>query len=744
MKLERTARFAVFGSAGSGQAKAAAKPPQDKAKDAGKAKGDKKEAKSKAKGKEVAPKGSPAPNGGNVDTDAMNAAVTKQGSIVKQMKKDLIGGDELKAAVDKLLELKATLAAALASQTSDSDAFDRKAFDDTILSRMFVVPAFEIHGGSAGLYDLGPPACGLKAKVVATWREHFVLKENMLEMDCTNLTPEEVLKTSGHVERFTDLMVKDIVDGECLRADKLLEDWIDKLLADNPTMSAAERDEHQLVQRQADAYSPKELHDILQKYKVTSPAGNGLTEPFPFNLMFQTTIGPEGSSIGYLRPETAQGLFVNFKRLLNFNNQRVPFAAAQVGLGFRNEISPHNGLLRVREFCMAEIEHFVNPEHKEHARFSEVKDKRLVLFGRDQQLGTGKTVSMTIGEAVASGLVNNETLGYFMARTQLFLEKIGMDPERMRFRQHLATEMAHYASDCWDMEIKTSYGWVECVGHADRACYDLQVHAAKTNTPMLASQRLDTPREVTVYKLNVDRKKIGMTHKADQKKVVAALEKVSEDEPAVLALDGKLNSSGEAEVEGFKVTREMASWKASKKMMTEEKFTPSVVEPSFGIGRILYALLEHSFYMREDDEQRAVFSFKPTVAPIQVGIFPLSANAGFHKVCRALDDECKKLSIQTRTDMGSQSLGRRYSRSDELGIPYGVTVDFQTLEDDTVTLRERDTMSQIRLPKLAVLDIAKQLLTGQLTWEKAQARFPPHKEQVLEGGGKMTTTAACH
>jgi glycyl-tRNA synthetase len=132
----------------------------------------------------------------------------------------------------------------------------------------------------------------------------------------------------------------------------------------------------------------------------------------------------------------------------------MPFAAAQIGLGFRNEIAPRNGLLRVREFCMAEIEHFVNPKDKRHPKFSRVAGNMLTLFPADAQLGSGKTVSISIGEAVSSGMVNNETLGYFMARTHSWLVKIGVDPKKMRFRQHLKTEMAHYSSDCWDMEIQ--------------------------------------------------------------------------------------------------------------------------------------------------------------------------------------------------------------------------------------------------------------------------------------------------
>jgi len=172
--------------------------------------------------------------------------------------------------------------------------------------------------------------------MIDLWRKHFVLAENMLEMECTCLTPEVVLKTSGHVERFTDLMVKDVETGECFRADHLLEDAIDMLLEANPTMPLEERENHLKIQRQADAFSLEELDKLLVEYDCKGPSGKPYSPSFPFNLMFKTSIGPEGTSVGYLRPETAQGLFVNFRRLLDLNANKMPFAAAQIGNGFRN------------------------------------------------------------------------------------------------------------------------------------------------------------------------------------------------------------------------------------------------------------------------------------------------------------------------------------------------------------------------------------------------------------------------
>ena len=560
--------------------------------------------------------------------------------------------------------------------------------------------------------------------MIDTWRKHFILNESMLEMECTCLTPEPVLKTSGHVDRFTDLMVKDTEIGECFRADKLLEDAIDVLIESNPTMPTEEKEDHLRVQRQADAFSPEEIDELLVKYDCKGPSGNPYSPSFPFNLMFKTSIGPEGTSVGFLRPETAQGLFVNFKRLLEYNAAKMPFAAAQIGLGFRNEIAPRSGLLRVREFCMGEIEHFVNPADKSHPSFPSVQDKELVLFGSDDQLGSGKTKTMSIGEAVKIGLVNNETLGYFMARTQLYMERIGMDPKRLRFRQHLKTEMAHYACDCWDLEIKSSYGWVECVGHADRACYDLDVHAKATKTPMLATQTLDKPIDKTFAKLKLNRKVLGQQFKANQRAVGGVLEALADDWTTFEPIATALETDGKTTVEGYEITKEMVTWTKTTKKVHEIKFTPSVIEPSFGMGRVLYSLLEHSFYQRDADEQRCVMKFNPQVAPNKCAVLPISANPEANQVVDEIASALMESDISVRVDKSTASLGRRYSRADEVGVPFAVTVDFQTLADGTVTLRERDSTVQIRLPKANIPQLIFDVVHGRSNWDQIKTKYP--------------------
>ena len=578
--------------------------------------------------------------------------------------------------------------------------------------------------------------------MIDTWRKHFVLNESMLEMECTCLTPAVVLATSGHVERFTDLMVKDTVTGECFRADKLLEDIIDQFLEKNPTLPSEEKENHLRIQRQADAYSPTELDALLLQYDCKTSSGQPFSSSFPFNLMFKTSIGPEGTAVGYLRPETAQGLFVNFRRLLDLNSGKMPFAAAQIGLGFRNEIAPRSGLLRVREFCMGEIEHFVNPNDKRHPNFHTIHDTMLVLFGRDDQLGTGKTQKMTAGLAVETGLINNQTLAYFMARTQLYMEKIGMDVNRLRFRQHLATEMAHYAADSWDLEIQSSYGWVECVGHADRACYDLQVHSTATRTPMVATEKVDPPQEIEYAKLKLDRKELGKVFMNDQRVVATALETLAEDWMTFEPIATALETDGKTVVDGYEVTKAMVSWTKTKKTIHERKFTPSVIEPSFGMGRILYSLLEHSFYQRDGDEQRCVMRFKPQVAPEKCAVFPISSNKECNMVVDMIAADLLDNDLATRVDKSTASLGRRYARSDELGVPFAVTVDFQSVQDNTVTLRERDSTKQVRLHKDEITNVISKIVRGKMTWTDLTKKYPMVKVDDGEGGANDTAAAA--
>merc|ERR1719244_1714913 len=386
---------------------------------------------------------------------------------------------------------------------------------------------------------------------------------------------------------------------------------------------------------------------IVKEYGMKSPVtGNELSEPIEFNLMFQTHIGPSGTVKGFLRPETAQGIFVNFKRLLEFNQGKLPFAAAQIGNAFRNEISPRSGLIRVREFTMAEIEHFCDPAEKDHPKFAGVKDTMMTLYSANNQMSGEAARQVRIGDAVEAGTVANQTLGYFLTRIQRFLIKIGVDGARLRFRQHMANEMAHYACDCWDAEILTSYGWIECVGCADRSAFDLTQHSAATGIKLCAEKKLPEPVTKDITEIVPNKAAIGKVFKKEAKDVTDMLAKLSLDQ--VTKVETELNGgSATVEVDGKPVslTKDMISVKKYQKTFHVEEIIPSVIEPSFGIGRVMYAIFEHNFKVREGDEQRTFFSLPPVIAPLKCSLLPLSNNPDFEPIVSDISQKLMECDI---------------------------------------------------------------------------------------------------
>ena len=600
----------------------------------------------------------------------------------------------------------------------------RSKMGSALEQRLFYIPSFKIYGGVAGFFDYGPPGCAVKSNLQAYWRQHFVLNEQMLEVECPAVTPEVVLQASGHVERFTDLMVNDVVTKDCFRADHLVEENLEKIMAD-PMITPERRRELEDMLARLEEFTPEEMGAAIVELGIKAPdTKNDLTAPYPFNLMFPTQIGPSGVQRGFLRPETAQGIFVNFRDLLYYNGGKLPFAAAQIGQSFRNEIAPRAGLLRVREFTQAEIEHFVHPDHKEHPRFHEIKDVELSLFSREAQLGAvKKPFPMSAGDAIAKGVIANETLGYFIARTQLFLLKVGINPARLRFRQHLQHEMAHYAEDCWDAEIECTYGWVECVGLADRSAFDLKAHSVKSGIELVAHERFAEPKMVEELVVEPNKQVMGKAFKKDAKAVTDALFALCQED--ALALDAAVRSDGKALLKiasgDVDILPGMVKIAMETKKVSGRNFTPSVIEPSFGIGRIMYCMFEHSFYVRKDDEQKTVFAFSPVIAPIKCTIFPLVNDPAMNELSNAISRELSNDGVSTKLDTTAVSVGKRYARTDELGVPFAVTVDHRSLEDNTVTVRERDSCEQIRVKVEDVLPLVKKLCAMQVTWEEATA-----------------------
>lgn len=660
--------------------------------------------------------------------DAAASEYMAQSAIVANLRAQSCNSEELSIAEGRLRDFKRALDQARkrledsVGSSTDTTLFNRAGTEGLLRRRFFIAPSFEIYGGVGGLYDYGPPGCAVKNNLIATWKQHFVIEEGMLELEASCLTPAPVLKASGHVEKFHDLLVRDVETGDCFRADHLLADTLNQLI-DDATTSEQDRLEMTSLRERLDELSQADMDEAIHKYKAKSPeTGNALSPSYPFNLMFETSIGPSSLIPGYLRPETAQGIFVNFKRLLEFAGGKLPFACAQIGLSFRNEISPKASLLRVREFQQAEIEHFVNADDKSHPKFDRVRDCVINVYGRAQQLSPPfRAFQSTIGQAVAEGVIGNETLGYYIGRTNEFVKSIGMNMQHVRFRQHLEHEMAHYASDCWDLEINCSYGWTECAGLADRSAYDLANHSEKSGNELTAREVFPEPRDVESLVCIPNK---GLLGRAFRKNAQVIMKEMNEmDEGAVSELQTKIDKDGKAEVAGFDISKDHVTFKKEKTRVTGRNYYPSVIEPSFGIGRLLWCLWEHSYYVREGEEEsdgsvvRAVLKLPPCIAAVKCTVLPLSKNDIFNDMLDSIKVGLSKAGLVNRVEDSGISIGRRYARSDELGTPFGITVDFDSVNDGTVTLRERDSTQQVRCSSDAAIVAVAGMVNGTLTWD---------------------------
>lgn len=500
----------------------------------------------------------------------------------------------------------------------------------------------------------------------------------------------------------------------------------------------------------ADGYSKDELWEVFKKYNIRCPENNNaLTEPEPFNLMFPVPIGPEGLIGGFLRPETAQGIFLNYKFCLEQNANKLPLGVAQVGKVYRNEIAPRQGLCRQREFNQMEIEWFCKPTAKDTPKFKTVKNLKLQLFSAAKQLAGENPVLMEIGEAVAKKMVDNETLAYFISRTYLFLISIGCKADHIRFRQHLPTEMAHYATDCWDAEIETSLGWLECVGIADRACFDLNAHAEAAKVDLMFRETLDPPVVVEVTRIT---KAAGVaTMKAFKKHGKAVkewLELLPEADLCSLAQEVKAKGKATRSVDLSDGKQELTflpdhvDVQVMKEKQTTTCFMPGVVEPSFGIDRIFFSCLEHTYYARpkdagEDAKQiRGVLGFPASIAPYKMTILPvdqrITREDKYAELMKSIRGKVSSLGHSCTVDDSNATIGKRYSRNDELGIPFACTVDFDSFKDGTVTLRERDSMEQVRMPAANVATVLHEVCWGRKNWKDVQSEFASFTAEQLQ------------
>jgi glycyl-tRNA synthetase len=597
------------------------------------------------------------------------------------------------------------------------------------IERFFFAPSFEAYGGVSGLWDLGPPGCAIERQILAKWHRHFVIEEDMCEVRCPTLTPYQVLENSGHTAKFADFMVTDPATHRLYRADHIIEQALDQRMSD--PRNAARITEMTNDKAAAGDLTADGLQELIEKYAITSPEGNPLTSPVPFNLMFNSHIGPSDPAIpAFLRPETAQGIFLDFPRLLDFHRGELPFACAQTAVSYRNEISPKNGLIRCREFMMAEIEHFADPEALDDCpKFARVENLELVMYSASVQDVSGEPVTMRLSDAVAQKIVCHKTMGYYIGRTYLFFIEIGVPGDKIRFRQHRNNERAHYARDCWDCEVHCSVGWLECAGLSDRQSFDLTQHSKATarrgeecNPQMFAQVPLAAPVREEKLLVVPNKSKIGQNFKREAAAVLAALDALPQVETAAIFE----NVTQALEIIGHPDRDQEAAAIEALDPDAIRSFIPCVIEPSFGIGRILTVVLEHAFYVkpgRKPDEFKRVLKLSPSIAPFACVVLPLSANLPPEELVAGVRQTLKKAGIAHQVDSSSASLGKRYARADELGIPFAITLDAVTEEEGKVTLRERDSTAQVRLRVAEAVSEIHAMINEIDTWESISAKY---------------------
>ncbi len=546
--------------------------------------------------------------------------------------------------------------------------------------RGFIWPSFEMYGGVAGMYDYGPLGCALKNNIVEMWRSIYKGREGFVEIDSDTVNPREVFKASGHLDNFADLITYCQKCQAPYRADHMVKDYYD-----NP-----------------DVLTPKQLEEAFVKHKIKCPACGGDLGPVDeFNLMFRTNIGPGNARVGYMRPETAQGIFVNFSNLYRYNREKLPMGVIQTGRSYRNEIAPRQGMIRLREFNQMEVELFVDPTDKDWARFPEIENETLTLIPNT----TLELTTMTVKEAVEKGVIANRVLAYFVYTTKQLLLSLGVDEKKLRFREHEKDEMAHYAADCWDAEALLSYGWTEIVGIADRGCWDLSRHAQFSGEDLSHFKKFDEPREVEVEKIQPNSKALGPIYKGKAKAISEAISAM----PLSAIVDGKLKVT----VDGEEIELGSEFFQVIKRTekVAGERVIPHVIEPSHGLDRIFYTVLEHA-YDYDEKEDYVVMHMAPAVAPIKVGVFPLMEKDGLDDMAKRIYESVHTHRVEAYYD-GSGTIGRRYARMDEVGTPWCITVDYDSLQDGTVTIRDRDSKEQKRIPSADAARIIDDLLAGK-------------------------------
>ena len=538
--------------------------------------------------------------------------------------------------------------------------------------RGFFWPSYEIYGGVSGFLTYGPLGSVLKRKTEEKFRNFFIKPLNVLEMESSIITPAKVFQASGHVEAFREPMV------ECSKCERKFR--ADHLLQEQAKMGDTE----------AEKLSLQEVTKEIKKYNIRCPECKGeLGKSKYFMTMFTTAIGPYSEAVGYGRPEAAQGVFVEFRRLYEAARERLPLGVVQIGHALRNEISPRQGPVRLREFTIADIEFFFDPKDPQCPMLKDVETETLRLIPATlKQKNAKEAVEVTVKEALQKGYIKTEWQAYFIVLAKRFLNELGVPNSKQRFIEKLEWERAHYSAQGYDQEIYFDrWGWTEVSGHNYRTDYDLKRHMEHSGVDMQVFKEYDKPLKLEQAIVEPVLAKIGLTFKKDASKVASLLSKADAEE-----VENVLKKDGYYMVESFKILPEHVRIIRREVEETGSRFIPHVVEPSFGIDRLVYAALEYAYKKRED---RTVLKLPRELAPVQIGVYPLVTKNGLAEKAQHLHRMLMEEGFVVECDEAG-SIGRRYARADEAGTPLCITIDYQTLKDDTVTIRDRDSWKQVR------------------------------------------------
>jgi glycyl-tRNA synthetase len=559
--------------------------------------------------------------------------------------------------------------------------------------RGFFFPSNEAYGGTAGFYTYGPEGAALKRNLEDVWRDLFVRELDNVELEAPTIMPEAVFEASGHLDGFDDMIVECAECGATHRADHLVEDAVSDI-------------------EDAEALGPERVGELIAEHAIVCPACNAALADEPveeFNLMFGTNIGPGSAARGYLRPETAQGIFVEFPRLKEYARNRLPFGVAQIGRAYRNEISPRRALVRVREFTQAELEHFIDPESDEPP-IDRVADVELPLYAAPAQHDDDGTVEThTVRDALDEGIIGNDWVAYYLGCAIDFYERIGIDMDRFRYRQHLAGERAHYAADCWDAETELGGNWIEVTGFAYRSDYDLSKHGEYADDSFTIFRQYDEPKTIERAIVDPDMSYLGPEFGGDAAAIAEELEALAGRDRS--AFEGA-TVDVELDDDTYSIPVEKTGFAVEEQTEAGEHITPHVVEPSFGVDRLVYSVLIHAHESDTvDDEERAFLDLPAEMAPTTVAVVPLMAKDGLDERAQSIAEELRAAGFEVAYD-DTGNIGRRYRRQDEVGTPYCVTVDYETQEDGTVTVRERDSTEQTRVEADDLAAVIRRLVDG--------------------------------